>query len=56
MPINKEKAMTDAINAITKLDFRQLIMFNASISEHIANVWQHMELKQKGKENDSSKN
>lgn len=38
-----EKAMTDAINAITRLNFRQLITLQASLAEHVFNVWQHAE-------------
>jgi hypothetical protein len=39
--INREKAMTDAIDAIAKLEWTQLLILNAQLSEHILNVWQH---------------
>lgn len=39
--INEEKAMTDAINAITRLNFRQLCTLQASLSEHILNCLLH---------------
>lgn len=39
--INEEKAMTDAINAITRLNFRQLCTLQASLSEHILNCLQY---------------
>jgi hypothetical protein len=45
--INKEKAMADAIDAICRLDFKQLITLNAHLSEHISNVWNHVEDRQK---------
>jgi hypothetical protein len=44
--VDQEKAMTDAINAITRLNFSQLLTLQASLSEHTYNVWQQMMLNQ----------
>lgn len=41
MLINREKAMTDFIDAVLRLDFGQLLTAQASLSEHIDNLWQH---------------
>jgi hypothetical protein len=39
--INKEKAMADAINAMVRLDWGQLLLLNAHLSEHLHNIHQH---------------
>jgi hypothetical protein len=50
MPINKEKAMTDAVDAICRLDFNQLILLNAQLSEHMHNILQHTRLRRQNDE------
>jgi hypothetical protein len=47
---DREKAMTDFINAVTRLDFGQLISAQASLSEHIDNIWRHQLLQKELKE------
>lgn len=47
--IDREKAMTDAINAMVRLDFAQLVLFNAHLSEHMHNVLQHAQLRSEAK-------
>lgn len=38
---DEHKAMTDAINAITRLNWGQLLLLNRHVAEHIDNIWQH---------------
>jgi hypothetical protein len=37
--INKEKAMTDFIDSVVRMDFNQLVLAQAHLSEHIHNMW-----------------
>lgn len=39
--IDREKAMADAINALVRLDWGQLVLFNAHLAEHMHNIYQH---------------
>lgn len=50
MPLNKEKAMSDAINALVRLDMRQLILFNAHLADHMFNMLQHADVSRAQKE------
>lgn len=38
--INQQKAMEDAINALVRLNFGQLILFQRHVSEHVFNVFE----------------
>lgn len=42
---DREKAMTDAIDAIVRLDFTQLVVLNAHLAEHMFNVLQAAQVK-----------
>jgi len=41
-----EKKMQDAINAIVALRWKQLLILNQHLSEHITNIWLDQERKQ----------
>ena len=45
MPINHDKAMTDALDAVSRLTFRQLLILSANLTEHISNVFSYHEMK-----------
>jgi len=38
---NEEKAMTDAVEAIARLKWPQLLTLQAQLSGHILNCWDH---------------
>lgn len=39
--IDKDKAMLDFVNACTRLNFEQLLIAQANLSEHINNCFQY---------------
>lgn len=51
---DEKKAMLDAINAISRLNWGQLLLLNRHLGEHLDNIWQHQLAKkdaQNGKTN-----
>ncbi len=45
MPINHDKAMTDALDAISRLTFPQLLNLSANLTEHISNCFSYTKAK-----------
>jgi len=43
--INHEKAMKDALDAVSRLTFRQLLILSANLTEHISNCFSYHEMK-----------
>lgn len=47
MPINHEKAMQDALEAVSKLTFKQLVILQANLSNHLLECFNYAELQQR---------
>lgn len=39
--VNRDKVMQDCVESLVKLEWDQLLILNAQLSEHILNVYQH---------------
>jgi hypothetical protein len=52
--VDQQKAMTDAIDAICRLNWGQLLLLNNHLSEHIHNIWQD-QLLRKAREEELAK-
>jgi len=44
MPINHQKALEDALDALSRLTYRQLIVLQANLSDHILQCYNYAEL------------
>jgi hypothetical protein len=43
LPKTRDQNLEDALTAVTQLDFRQLVVFQASLAEHILNCVNYSE-------------